>query len=51
MGEALYLQWVAGTSRGGKFEYLFTWRLVLGLKATLFDTGGSAQTIWGGFHI
>ena len=32
MAEALYLQWVAGTSRGSEFEYLFTWRLVLGSK-------------------
>ena len=32
MAEALHLQWVAGAARGGEFEYLFTWRLVLGSK-------------------
>ncbi len=48
MAEEQHLQWVAGASWGGKFEYLFTSRVVPGSKATLLDTGGSG---WNGVEL
>ena len=50
MAETHHLQLVAGAARAGKFEYLFTLRVVPGSKATVFDTGGSAQSVGSGFN-